>query len=49
MYCISKLSVAGVIIICKAMAAVDPARVLLLAIGISLTILGVHEFVFVSS
>ena len=31
------------------MAAVDPASVLLLAIGKSLTIVGVHKFVFVAS
>ena len=48
MYCVSYI-LTGVIIICNAMAAVDPARVLLLAIWISLTILGVHEFVFVTS
>ena len=48
MYCISYI-LSGVIIICNAMAAVVPARVLLLAIRISLTILGVHEFVFVTS
>ena len=43
------ISLAGVIVICKAKAAVDPANVLLLVIGKRLTILGVHEFVFVAN